>query len=486
MDGNNKNKQKYKVKNLIASLKIEINMPETFDFCTKYFPLYKFQKLMLIFGFVLIICCKKEPTAPFEETIPYQGIHINSNQIVNGYTDKISYSTTEPIKVFINSKDTIKNAVVKLYSVNGILVDSLMANINPQKIKNKNPWEYGYGYESTFIYNLRNLESGVYLWENKIPIIQKAKEPKEITVLYPSNTENAYCVSGGMSMYTTPVPSRVVSFQRPILFTFFAAKFLQWINQTEFRSKINYIADSDLEDYSILSKTKLLIITGHSEYWTRQARLNFDRFVDEGNDALILSGNTMCWQVRYNEENTQLLCYRESILDPILDPDLKTIMWYDPNLNYLTLNSIGADFDHGGYGRNDDTGWDGYRICTNSSPILEGLNIKKGDIINLPTHEYDGTPIKNFDIDGFPVIDNSKLKFYRSEIIGFDFGFRFRKTCGTFFIFKKTPTSGIIINTGTTDWGSERGIGGTDGEKIKIISRNMINKLLNKQNVFSQ
>jgi hypothetical protein len=161
-------------------------------------------------------------------------------------------------------------------------------------------------------------------------------------------------------------------------------------------------------------------------------------------------------------------------------------MWYDPYLKFLTLNSIGADFDHGGYGRNIDEGWDGYKICINNSPLLEGTNLKKGDIISLPTHEYDGTPIKNYDIEGFPLIDNSKLKFYKSEIIGYDFGFRGIKTCGTFFVFQKTPTSGIIINTGTTDWGSERGIGGTDGEKLKLITRNMINKLLNKQNVFSQ
>jgi hypothetical protein len=53
-------------------------------------------------------------------------------------------------------------------------------------------------------------------------------------------------------------------------------------------------------------------------------------------------------------------------------------------------------------------------------------------------------------------------------------------------IFQKKSTSGKIINTATTNWCAKSGIGGKDGAKIKIITRNMIEMLLNGDNIFSQ
>ena len=65
-----------------------------------------------------------------------------------------------------------------------------------------------------------------------------------------------------------------------------------------------------MDDYENIRGAKLLVVIGHSEYWTRTARLNFDRFVDEGCHALVLSGNTMWWQVRYSENKDRMICYK--------------------------------------------------------------------------------------------------------------------------------------------------------------------------------
>ena len=416
----------------------------------------------------------------------YDGIHIASSEILNGYTDSTSCFTTDSTRIYLNAKDSIHNAVVKLFTVNGIQVDSVKTTIFPQKIVNAKPWEIGYGFRPTFTYSPSKLTSGVYLWENKIPMVIKTSEAKTITVLYPSNTENAYCESGGFSMYSTPVASVINSFLRPILISPRSKSFLEWIDNTPYRSDINFITDNDLDDYSILKNTKLLVIIGHSEYWTRQARLNFDKFVDAGYDAIFLSGNNMWWQVRYDRKNCQLICYKSKDADNCSDPLLTTINWNESLLKYSIIGSIGADFDHGGYGLNDDKGWDGYKICLPNSPLLEGTNLKKGDIISLPTAEYDGAPLQKYDTNDDPVLDISKLKFLQIEIIGFDLGFRDRQTCGTFLVMKKSQTSGIIINVASLDWCSPNGLGGKDANKLKIISTNMIDKLINKMNVFSQ
>jgi len=415
----------------------------------------------------------------------YDGIHIESSEILNGYTDSTSCKTTDTLRVYINAKDSIHNAVVKLFTVGGLQVDSIKTTIYPQKIQNDKPWENGYGYKATFGYSPSKLPSGVYLWEKKIPIIVKATVSKLITVVYPSNTENAYCESGGYSMYSTPFQPDIVSFMRPILLAPRAQSFLEWIDLTKYRSDINFIADDDLDYYSYLKDSKLLIIIGHSEYWTRQARQNFDRFVNEGKDAILLSGNNMWWQVRYNRKLNQLICYRSWKDDTTTDPLLTTVNWYDRDLKYPIINSIGGDFRFGGYGLQTDDGWNGYKIISNSSPLLEGTNLKKGDIISLPSGEYDGAPLKNFDGEGYPVPDYSQLPFNKFEIIGFDLSYREGKTCGTFMVMQKNQTSGVIINGASYDWCSPNGIGGKDALKVKQITSNMIEKLLNKQNVFS-
>ena len=72
------------------------------------------------------------------------------------------------------------------------------------------------------------------------------------------------------------------------------------------------------------------------------------------------------------------------------------------------------------------------------------------------------------------------------ELIGFDRGSRAgSETIGTFVAFKKTVSSGVVVNGASYDWCSERGMGGTDGAKVKKITLNAIDKLLTKKSVFS-
>ena len=235
-----------------------------------------------------------------------------------------------------------------------------------------------------------------------------------------------------------------------------------------------------MDDYENIRGAKLLVVIGHSEYWTRTARLNFDRFVDEGCHALVLSGNTMWWQVRYSENKDRMICYKggNDPAAPASSP-LRTTNWFVSSLKYSILSSIGADTNYGGFGfRYPDLGWDGMRIVSASSPIFKGLNVENGDILPLRTSEYDGAPLSGFAANGDPVIDNVKLGFYRVDLIGFDRGFYKVDTTATWMVFQKKPASGFVLNGASTDWGSANGIGGSDKARIKIIVRNMMDLLL--------
>jgi hypothetical protein len=192
----------------------------------------------------------------------------------------------------------------------------------------------------------------------------------------------------------------------------------------------------------------------------------------------------MWWQVRYEANNMQLVCYRTADEDPVKSPKEKTINWNELQLEYPILTSIGVDFSLAGFGlKHNDKGWDGYKIVSNNSPLLEGVNLKKGDIIPLPSDEYDGTLVSGFNGRVTPVPNKKALGFETIEIVAYDSTHRLGSDLmATWIVFKKTKSSGVVINTATTDWCSGRGM---RNKYIQKITLTMINKLFRKENVFS-
>lgn len=405
--------------------------------------------------------------------------------IIDGYSNKTSVYPGDSLDLYINASFPSERLTLRLYDLSKRAVYSFTTAVTPQSPTNQKAYEFGFGYSRTCRIALPELPSGVYLWENKIPIVVKGRNAK-ITVVYPSNTANAYCAAGGKSLYgfnsTQNAGAQIVSFHRPIGLPKHAEAFLRWIHR-ENVPDVGYVTDIDLEDYKTIGNSKLLIIPGHSEYWTVQARKNFDRFVQGGKHAMVLSGNTMWWQVRYNKSRDQLICYRDRKADPIKSEKLKTINWYEPSLQYPIVISIGAEFRNGGYGtRHKDNGWDGYKILSDS-PLLEGTPIRINDIIKCPSDELDGAPIASF-IDGVPAVDYQTMAFSKIEIVGYDLVQRGGKEgIATWIVFKSTNSSGIVINTGSTDWCSSRGIG--SNTDIQTITGTMIRKLMNDETVFS-
>jgi hypothetical protein len=412
--------------------------------------------------------------------------------IITGYTNKLSYFPGEEVEVFLQS-DNYYDCGLGFYNVNGELIFRSKASLSPQPAPPTEPWKNGFGFKSNGRIILPPwLKSGIYYIEKKITLVVKSMASTDIMVVYPSNTINAYNHIGGKSLYgfnsTEEFPSSIVSFLRPMDSTIEkeeCIECLKWFPSLS-HLKTSYVVDMDLDNYSAFH-SKIIVIVGHSEYWTRKARTNFDRFIDKGGHAIILSGNTMWWQVRYTSNNGALICYRSSEVDPEANELLKTVRWRDPILQYPILPSIGEDFEGGGYGLHSDKGWNGYKIYNPDSPLLEGLSFKKGDILKLPSAECDGVPIKAWDADGFPILDNDQLQFAKLELIGFDRGSRgFQETFPTFAVMQKKSSSGIIVNVGTMDWCSPRGMGHQDsGDKIKMITKNAIDKLLTGENVFS-
>jgi hypothetical protein len=428
--------------------------------------------------------------APTDFTIINPGPTSGSG--ITGYTDKTSYVPGEQLNLFLDAAVSNTNYPLGIYDVNQNLVLSAIVSVAHQIPTSFRPWSDGFGFAMTgSIIIPSDFPSGLYLIEKKIAFIVKPVGPADIIVVYPSNTENAYSDSGGRSLYSSSDRPYEVSIHRPIPFPNpsgtlnFSEEGLKWFKAQNDLS-LGYVCDYDLEDYNTIGNAKLLILIGHSEYWTKNARKNFDQFIANGHHALILSGNTMWWQVRYSSDGSKMICYKDENSDPIQDPLLKTINWNIPSLGYSAISGIGSDFAHGGYGLKIDKGWDGFKIASPNSPLLEGTGLRKGDILRLPSIELDGAILDGFNAEGYPILNRSTNTFYRLELVGFDkASFRDTERIATFIVLQRTSSSGVVVNTGTTDWCSQNGIGGVDQARIKTITRNAIQKLLNGQNVFS-
>jgi hypothetical protein len=389
--------------------------------------------------------------------------------------------------VFLNAKKAIDDYSLRLVDINNNDVYRIKANVFPQQPVGDKPWEDGFGYQACLKLIVPPLSSGVYLWDNKVPFVVKARK-KRMAILYSCNTENAYSSSGGKSLYnynsSDKQSAHVVSFQRPIGIPQHSADFIKWYQQQN-KKDVGFITDIDMDDYDNIADASLLLIVGHSEYWTREARLNFDRFVDGGGDALILSGNTMWWQIRYNSTKDKIICYKSLDQDPCISTLDKTVNWSNPCLEYPILNSIGVTFDRGGFGtQKDNPGWEGYKIVNASSPLLAGSGLQDGDTLHVRNHEADSCPL--IFSNNIPCVDNTRLGFKKIELIGYDkvindgaLGY-----C-TWIAFQKHESSGRIINISGTDWCAEQGMRKKDHQKIKSITETMIGKLLNKEDIFS-
>ncbi|MCJ8167596.1 hypothetical protein MKJ04_22325 [Pontibacter sp. E15-1] len=408
----------------------------------------------------------------------FDGLH---SIVKDGYTDRQSYTIGEQQQVYMNA-DEASEEIVRLYDVLGNVVDSVSTVLAPQEPQ-ANPSEAGFGYTPTFFYHVPALKSGLYLWENKIPFIVKSKAAP-VVVLYPTNTINAYTISGGKSLYDIfSEQTHQVSFHRP---TFPAVSFqvkpaMAWLVESAYQ--IKYIVDSDLEDSTVLSGAKVLVIIGHSEYWTRNARKTVDAFVAKGGHSAVLSGNTMWWQARYTPDGSGLICYKIQP-DPIQNPLLKTINWYHEELQYPIVGSIGVDLRFGGYGRKRFESFGGFKIVNEKSPLLKGTNLRNGDVLRVPSKELDGTFLVKSPEE--VVLDTAQLGFFKAELLGYEHAYLDDWGYGSFLIFQKTPTSGVVVNVASMDWCSPYGIGGDDAARIKIITKNILDGLLQDEDMFSK
>jgi hypothetical protein len=176
---------------------------------------------------------------------------------------------------------------------------------------------------------------------------------------------------------------------------------------------LDYFTDFDLDaEPDVLDPYAVLIVAGHSEYWSARQRDCVEAFVDRGGGFAIFSGNTAFWKVRFEDGGKTFICHkwRGFDSDPVAnaDPQAATHLWSHKTFARPEAEMTGLTFLFGGYHRLGGCvarGQAGYTVYNERHWALAGSDLFYGDVIGADIaflgYENDGCRFR-FDRDGRP------------------------------------------------------------------------------------
>jgi hypothetical protein len=267
---------------------------------------------------------------------------------------------------------------------------------NPATIATQRSWVSG-------SYLIKLISSDGY--ENYTFFVLRDPSPRA-AILYtlPFTTYAAYNLWGGYSLYYHRLPdnsnddterSYVVSFDRPYrmgdlyYFGYYDLPLLSWMESQSYN--LTYVADFDLDAPTIaLNAYKLIVSSGHAEYWSAGMRASVTRARDAGVSLAFFGGNQMYWQVRFEPSplgsDRRVVCYRVANLDPLAshNPKLATVRWQDPPLNQPSAPLLGQGY--GGILLKPQA----LTLSADSAPYLTGTGLTTSSSLpGLMVGEYD-------------------------------------------------------------------------------------------------
>lgn len=328
---------------------------------------------------------------------------------------------------------------------------------------------------------------------NVIFVVRAAQPGRTSPILLVASTHTwqAYNRFGGESLYYDANGKRGsnVSFDRPYdtnaglgRFPIWERHFVSWM-RSENRA-FEVATDTDLEDPTLLNNYRVLVLVGHSEYWTATARTHVETFSRSGGHIAVFGGNTMWWQVRLDPTERTLVGYKqEAQFDPLRDvqPVLTTThFWGEPVYNPENF-LFGASFRHGGYANIVDlvtfellpveqrTGW---KVTDPAHWIFAGTGLSRGSEFGKETVglEVDGA-LFHCDVNG-DVADTDPSSGTPSNfhILATTPGTDGFGTLGVY----TNPFGGAVFNAATQGWV----FGLATNPAIQTITRNVLDRFV--------
>ena len=332
----------------------------------------------------------------------WEGILGAGDLDAQGFTRQISYNVGEIVQFAINSSQV---TVVDIYRIGGYdtgwrKVGSIVNTPTAQPAAQTIPDSYGAtdcsNWSTTASWTIPNQAwSGMYVALPRvtapannsalIPFIVRNDSRDADIVVKTSDTTwgaayNYYGTPGsestgrclyGIGLGSILDRSTAVSYNRPI-FTRDTISQTYWMNSEmplwRFLDKQGFdwklISSVDLDaGLTSVGNAKVLVSSGHDEYWSQGMRDNAESFRDSGGNLIFMSGNEVFWRVRFSPDRRTMYCYKDTMTGPDthvagdpLDPVSWTGTWRDtrwvgrdPENNltgtFFRMNKGVSDFD---------------------------------------------------------------------------------------------------------------------------------------------
>jgi len=167
-------------------------------------------------------------------------------------------------------------------------------------------------------------------------------------------------------------------------------QFVEWAEAEG--CEFDYAVSSDLEqDPAVIAGYDLVLGVGHDEYWSAGQRAVIEQHVRRGGNYASMSGNTMFWQVRLEDDGRAMVChkYAAHVNDPVVGTDAQvtmTGMWGDPLVGLPETALLGAGSRYGLYSRFGAAmprGSGAFTVYRNDHWMFAGTGLRYGDVLGM-------------------------------------------------------------------------------------------------------
>ena len=440
---------------------------------------------------------------------------------IEGYFDQLSYRPGETARLHVStSADDYAIDITRLgaRNINVHQANDVVGAEHPipenasshgcqwpvsYELKLPDTWTSGY-YEVTLTVKDRG---GKYVHRNErtatttLFFVLRSAQPgvtSPILIQLATNTYNAYNNWGGSSFYAyhgrAGLQGHRVSFDRPLggLFRRWELPFIAWAEAEGY--VLDYAVNSDLEFHpELLQKYQLVLSVGHDEYWSKPMRDHLEAFIGNGGNVAFFSGNSVCWQVRSEDEGRALTSWKQWYnWDPeyrTTDHSTLSTLWSHHLIQRPENTLTGVGFLWGGYHLSHGQYMDGSGAFTVHRPahwIFAGTELERGrefggkhtivgyecdgcemrweNGLPFPTHR-DGTP------DNFTILATAPAKWHPGDSYWYE---EFEKDREGAAVMGTYSRGGTVVTVGTTDWA--HGLAGKD-PMVERITHNILKRL---------
>ncbi len=331
-------------------------------------------------------------------------------------------------------------------------------------------------------------------------VVRPAEPGKQTKILLQvcTNTYNAYSNWGGFSVYAynglAKNQGSRVSFERPLSSQFakWELPFVQWCERSGYQ--IDYATNADLEFRpEILKPYRLVLSVGHDEYWSGPMRDSLEAFIAQGGNVAFFSGNSVCWQVRSEDEGRAFTCFKQNyFVDPVYQTrEFRTLStaWSHHLVQRPENQLTGVGFLWGGFRMSHGqfmTEPAEYTVHRPEHWVFEGTGLKRGDVFGgkdtIVGYECDGCELewrdglpfathKDGTPESFTVLSTCPVRWHPDDAEWYERWEKGRTGAACMGLYTQ---GGTVFTAATTDWA--HGLSGGD-KVVERITRNVLERL---------